>query len=92
MATAAEVAVGLAIIVALFRLRSGQPGSGFFRDMVQNLFHALDPGQRAQSGHLLQQTSEAATQIEHADPLERAVGNCRHVPCSSASAAAFAHL
>lgn len=39
------------VIVAVFGLREDDdPAHGFFRDMVQNLFHALDPGTVAGDG------------------------------------------
>ncbi|CAI9407967.1 CASTOR/POLLUX-related putative ion channel [Nocardioides sp. T2.26MG-1] len=39
------------VIVSIFGLREeGDPARGFFRDLMQNLFHALDPGTVAGDG------------------------------------------
>ena len=38
------------VIVTVFRLRGGGENAGFFREMVQSLFHALDPGTVAGDG------------------------------------------
>ncbi|GAA4695840.1 CASTOR/POLLUX-related putative ion channel [Nocardioides conyzicola] len=43
--------VAFTVIVAIFRLRpTGDPAKPFFRDLMQNLFHALDPGTVAGDG------------------------------------------
>ncbi len=49
--TTVVLILAFTVIVAIFRLRSpDDPARPFFRDLMQNLFHALDPGTVAGDG------------------------------------------